>query len=136
MRLRRMAWGSVLAVSLVAALFQATAIASALAADATGTWKWTFTRGDGQAVDVTMKLKQEGEKLTGTVTGPGGTEPEIKEGKVKDGVVTFKVDYERDGNTFTVKYSAKLDGDALNGKIEFEANGETRMRDFEANRTP
>jgi hypothetical protein len=112
------------------------AIAPVTAADATGTWKFSFTRGNGQVVENTLKLKQDGEKLTGTTTGPNGNELEIKDGKVKDGNVSFKLEFNRDGQMFTVKYTAKLEGDSLKGKIEFAFDGEIRMRDFEAKREP
>ncbi len=42
---------------------------------------------------------------------------------------------ERNGNTFTTKYQGEQTGDTLKGKVEFEANGETRNRDWEAKRT-
>ena len=35
-------------------------------ATASGTWKWTFTMPDGSKVEPRVKLKQEGDKLTGT----------------------------------------------------------------------
>jgi hypothetical protein len=104
-------------------------------ATATGTWTWKFTRQDGTEVMTTLKLKQDGEKLTGTITGRNNTETEISEGKVKDGQVTFEVVRERDGNKFTQKYKGKLDGDKITGKIEFERNGEAQSRDWEATRS-
>ena len=51
-------------------------------ADATGTWKWTMQgRQGGQGREVSLKLKQDGEKLTGTLGG-GQNETEIKDGKI------------------------------------------------------
>jgi hypothetical protein len=105
------------------------------AADATGTWKWTFTRQNGQTVETTLKLKQDGEKLTGTITGRNNTEIEIAEGKVKDGEVSFQVTREFNNNTIVQKYTGKLDGDTIKGKIEFERNGEQVSRDWEAKRS-
>lgn len=104
-------------------------------ATATGTWKWEFKRQNGESTEVTLKLKQDGEKLTGTITGRNNTETEIKEGKVtKEGEVTFDVVREFNGNTFTQKYKGKLEGDTIKGKIEFERNGEAQSRDWEAKR--
>lgn len=37
--------------------------------DPSGTWKWTFTTQDGQTRESTLKLKLDGPKLSGTVTG-------------------------------------------------------------------
>ena len=39
--------------------------------DPTGTWKWETERG-GQKRETTLKLKLDGDKLTGTITAGGG----------------------------------------------------------------
>ncbi len=83
----------------------------------TGTWKSVFKTPDGKTFETTYKLKQEGEKLTGTVTGRDGKETKIEDGKVKDGKVSFQVTRERDGNQFTIKYEGELSGDAVKGKV-------------------
>jgi hypothetical protein len=103
-------------------------------ADATGTWKWSFTTQDGQTRETTLKLKQDGDKLTGTITGRNNQENKIEDGMVKDGEVSFKVTREFNGNTFVIKYHGKLSGDSIKGKSEFERNGETQSRDWEAKR--
>src|SRR5262245_10031410 len=84
----------------------------ALAADATGTWKWTVER-NGQTFETTLKLKQEKEKLTGTISGRNNTENPIEDGKVADGKVTFKVTREFNGNKIVFSYEGKLDGDTI-----------------------
>jgi hypothetical protein len=101
--------------------------------DATGTWKYSITFND-QTRETTIKLKQEGEKLTGTITGRDGTESPIDEGTVKDGVVAFGVTRERDGQKFTVKYNGKLDGDTIKGTLEFSFGDQARKVDWEAKR--
>jgi hypothetical protein len=101
--------------------------------DPTGTWKWTVTFND-QKREMTIKLKLEGDKLTGAYVGRDGKETPIEEGTFKDGEVSFKVTRERQGNKFTTKYKGKLDGDTIKGKTEFERNGETQSRDWEAKR--
>ena len=121
------------------ALFALVAFAApSLAADAKvdGTWKWSFTTQNGETRESTMKLKQDGEKVTGTVTGRQGAETEIKDGKVdKDGNVSFNVVREFNGNSRTQKYAGKVDGDTIKGKIEMQGrDGETRSRDWEAKR--
>lgn len=104
-------------------------------ADATGTWKWKVTRG-GQDRETVLKLKQDGEKVTGTISGMNNTESEIAEGKIKDGEVTFKVVRKNQaGQERTTNYKGKVDGDTLKGKIESDNNGQTRSRDWEAKRS-
>src|SRR4051812_33287082 len=124
-----------LAFGLVAGLLAPSARADDKKLDATGTWKWSFTTQDGQTRETTLKLKQDGEKLTGTITGRNNQETEIEEGKVKDGEVTFQVTREFNNNKIVQKYKGKLDKDTLKGKVEFERNGETQSRDFDAKRS-
>jgi len=121
----------ILAVGLVVS-FTAT---SARAADATGTWKWSFTGQNGQTRETTLKLKQDGEKLTGTISGRNNTETDIEDGKVKDGEVSFKVTREFNGNKFVQMYHGKVEGDSIKGKVEFERNGEKQSRDWEAKKS-
>jgi len=100
----------------------------------TGTWKWTFTFND-QTVEFTLKLKAEGDRLTGTLVGFGGQESPITDGKFKNGEVSFQVVRERDGQKFTVKYQGKVTGDTITGKSESDFGGQTRTRDWEAKRS-
>ncbi len=101
--------------------------------DPTGTWKWTVEI-MGQSRDMTMKLKLDGEKLTGAMVGRNNQETAIENAKFKDGNVTFSVTRERMGQKFTTKYDLKLSGDTLKGKSTFERDGQTQSRDFEAKR--
>ena len=99
----------------------------------TGTWKWSVTFGD-QKRDFTLKLKLDGDKLTGGFIGPDGKETPIEDATYKDGEVAFKVTRERNGQKFVVNYKGKVSGDTLTGKTEFERNGEKQSRDWEAKR--
>src|SRR5438067_6485153 len=84
----------------------------ATAADnATGTWKWTTTF-NNQTRESTLKLKQEGDKLTGAyVGGQSNTETPIEDASIKDNTVSFKVTRERNGQKTTTKYSGTLKDD-------------------------
>jgi hypothetical protein len=90
--------------------------------NATGTWKSTLTTPNGDTIEIIYKLKQEGDKLTGTAKRGDGPERKLEEGKVKDGKVSFQYKVERDGNEFTVKYEGELSGDAIKGKISVGDN--------------
>ena len=107
--------------------------------DPTGTWSWTVAgRNGGADRKMTLKLKLEGDKVTGKLITPGrnqNTETEIKDGKIKDGEVSFSITRERGGNTMVTKYTFKITGDTLKGKTSMERNGEAgRERDWEAKR--
>ncbi|MBC8115258.1 MAG: hypothetical protein H7062_12815 [Candidatus Saccharimonas sp.] len=101
--------------------------------DPTGTWKWSVTVND-QKRDATLKLKLEGDKLTGTMLGRNNQETAIEDATFKDGEVAFSVTRERNGQKNTTKYKGKLDGDTIKGKSESERDGKTQSRDWEAKR--
>ncbi|MFO1096529.1 MAG: hypothetical protein U0992_24965 [Planctomycetaceae bacterium] len=102
--------------------------------DPTGTWKWSVMFND-QKREFTLKLKLEGDKLTGAMVGQNGAETAIDEASFKDDTVAFSVTRERDGQKRTIKYNGKIDGDTIKGKAEFERNGEKQSRDWEATRS-
>lgn len=79
------------------------------AADLTGKWTAETEGRDGQKRTMVFNLKSEGEKLTGTVSGMGGQENPIEEGKVTGDEVSFSVTRgER-----KMEYKGKLVGDQL-----------------------
>lgn len=101
-------------------------------ADPTGTWKWSFTGQNGQTRETTLKLKLDGDKLTGTVSGRGG-ETAIQEAKLKGEDISFQVTRENaNGDKFITKYNGKLSGSTIKGKAESERNGQAQSRDWEA----
>lgn len=102
-------------------------------ANPTGTWKWTVER-NGQKREVTLKLKLEDGKLTGSVTTGKDTDTKIEDGSFKDGEVKFSVTRERNGEKFTSKYAGKLDGDTIKGSYETTIGGKEQKREFEAKR--
>jgi hypothetical protein len=131
---------SIIRFSLCALLALGT-LAQVRAADAKadGTWSWTMAgRNGGPDRKMTLTLKSEGEKLTGKLSSPGrdgqATETEIQEGKVKGNEVSFTVVREFNGNKMTSKYTGKVEGEAIKGKIAFNRNGEEQTRDWEAKR--
>jgi len=108
-------------------------------ADPTGTWTWTTPgRNGGPDRKSTLKLKVEGDKLTGTLAAPGrggqSNDSAIADGKLKGDEISFTVIREFGGNKITVKYNGKISGDSIKGKIETERNGQTNSRDWEAKR--
>ena len=98
--------------------------------NADGVWKWSLAGQNGETI---LKLKHEGEKLTGTYTNQFG-KAEISDASLTDGNLAFKVKREFNGQPFIVKYSGKLSGDKITGKCEFEINGDTRALDWDAKR--
>ena len=108
-------------------------------ADPTGNWTWTAPgRNGGPDRKINLKLKMEGDKVTGTLTAPGRdgatSDTAISDGKLKEDEISFAVTREVNGNKSTMKYHGKISGDTIKGKIEMERNGQPQTRDWEAKR--
>jgi len=104
------------------------------AADATGTWKWTTTF-NNQTRESTLKLKQEGDKLTGVyVGGMSNTETPIEDASIKGDTISFKVTRERNGQKATTKYTGTLKDDTITGKSERDRDGQSQSTDWVAKR--
>jgi hypothetical protein len=121
-----------MAAAFVAIVGLATAVLAA--ENVAGTWKWTTTFG-GNTRESTLKLKMEGDKLSGVyIGGQSNTETPIEDATIKDDTVSFKVTRERDGQKFTTKYSGKLAGDTLTGTSERQRDGQTQSSEWIAKR--
>jgi len=122
-------WGAVAALAVITS-----AVAWAAAADGKWTWKQPGRQG-GAEVTMTLELKQDGEKLTGTVVREGSDmKTELSEGKIKDNEISFVVVREFNGNQFKTAYKGKLDGDAIKGNVISTRQGQEQSREWVANR--
>ena len=117
-------------------VFAIVALAGAARAadDPSGTWKFDVKGANGQSRSSTVKLKLEGDKLTGAMVGRNNMETAVTDASFKDGTVAFSVVRERNGNKTTTKYSGKLSGDEIKGTIESERGGNTNTQPWEAKR--
>ena len=118
----------------------AQAMAPAEKPNPTGTWKWTVSSGK-QSRETTLKLNLEGFKLTGAILGRENQETKIEEAKFNrsSGEVSFKVTRARGDQKFIMKYTGKVSGDTIKGKIEYPGGGSGKTppgRDWEAKRVP
>ena len=102
-------------------------------ANPTGTWTWSVKIGE-QTREMTLKLKLDGEKLTGAMVGRDGQETKIEDAKYQKGTLSFTVVRERGGVKMTSKYTGRVSADAIKGKISVEREGQTQSRDWEAKR--
>ena len=124
-------------VSLAAVTLSCVGLHSAvLAADhnLVGTWKSSFTTQDGQTIESNLKLRQEGDKLSGVVIGRNGNEVPLDEVTLTGDQLSLKLTRERNGEKVTAKVSAKLTDDILKGKLEANWGGENHTMDWEAKR--
>ncbi len=96
-----------------------------------GTWKCEYEIG-GQQRTSTLKIKQDGDNLAGTMSWPDQGETKLKDLKLKDGTLTFSAERKLAGmdDGITVEYKLTIDGDKLKGKSAAEFGGEKREWDF------
>lgn len=119
--------------SAVCGLIVVAIVGTAVAAEnPTGTWKWETNFG-GKARENTLKLKLEGDKLTGSMLGRDNQETAIENASFKDDKVSFEVTREFNNQKFTIKYHGTVKGDTITGKTEFMRDG-AQSRDWEAKR--
>jgi len=104
--------------------------AMAFGADVSGKWTAEVPGRGGQTRTTTFTLKQDGAALTGTVSGMGGRENPISEGKVDGDNVSFAVKVEFNGNEMKMLYTGKLEGEEL--KLKVGREGGDNMRDVTA----
>jgi hypothetical protein len=89
-----------------------------LAADGIdGKWEGEVKTPDGSSIVLTMNFKSDGDKVTGTVTGPTG-DVNIAEGKLDGDTLTFSIDVDAGGQQLSFKCSGKLKADELNIKMD------------------
>jgi hypothetical protein len=86
---------------------------SATPADVTGNWAGNFDF-NGTSVPVVFKLKGSGGVITGTVEGMGAAPIEIHDGKIDGDTVTFSVNTDYQGQTYTLNYKGKIQAGQIN----------------------
>ena len=101
--------------------------------DSVGRWKCEYDIG-GQKRTSTLTIKQDGDKLAGTMSWPDQKEAKLNDLKLTGGTLTFSAVRKFMDNELTVEYKLTIDGDKLKGKGAAEFGGEKREFDIEAKR--
>ena len=123
MKFQRMMAAVAIAVAVLAVVVQA--------ADVTGKWTGSVPTRDGGTREATFNFKQDGEKLTGTMTGPQG-DIELKDGAVKGDDVSFNVALSFGGNDVKLIYKGKVAGDEI--KFTRTREGADQKQEFTVKR--
>ena len=85
-----------------------------------GGWSLTFQTDQG-AIDADMTLKQDGQKVTGTLTSPQGEAP--LEGTFTDGKLLLSLTVDAQGQTLVITFNGALEKDTLKGDVDFGGFG-------------
>jgi len=93
----------------------------ASAADVTGTWIMAVQTGAGSG-SPTFVLVQKGDTISGSYRGQLGEAQVTGTVTGDDVVIEYKVDAQ--GQTLAVKYTGKVDGKSMSGKVSLGSLGE------------
>jgi hypothetical protein len=99
-----------------------------------GAWTLSTDIGRDRPLEAKLTLQQDREKLSGKISG-FGRDLDIEKGKIKDGRISFETSRRsRDGKRSINRYSARLVGDKLAGKVEMTnfRSGERETNTWEA----
>jgi hypothetical protein len=92
--------------------------ASAFAADIDGKWSGSMDTPNG-AINLFYNLKAEGSTVTGTMTGPDGSEVKIDNGKLDGDKVTFTATVDFNGMQVTIGFSGLVKGNDIALTMDF-----------------
>ena len=94
-----------------------TIVAQETPANVAGTWQMT-SEGRNGPMTQTLTIQQDAATIKGTLSGPRGDAP--FEGTVAGNKISFTIKRETPNGTFTMEYSATVDGDSMTGTIHSE----------------
>jgi hypothetical protein len=113
-----------LALAIISSILGARAAGSDPAVNPAGTWKVTYIReGKPQAYQPTLKLRLQGDKLTGTLShrhDQQDLETALENVKLQAGEISFVVSRPTSGNgpNFVNKFHGKITGETMKGTVE------------------
>ena len=87
-------------------------------ANVAGTWQMS-SEGRNGPMTQTLTIQQDGATIKGTLSGPRG-ESSFEGGTVAGNKISFTIKRETPNGTFTMDYSATVDGDSMTGTIHSE----------------
>ena len=89
----------------------------------------------GTTHEVRVRLKLEGDKVTGVMFGKDGQEMKVEEGAFKNGEISFKVPGKtHEGQDMVHKFTGKFEGDTIKGTVTIERPDNTASGNWEAKR--
>jgi hypothetical protein len=100
------------------------AVATAFAADVTGTWTAQMNGPDGGGMSIAFHFKQDGSKLAGTVDNPMGEPMAISDGKVEGDKISFVVKVDMGGSEMKVSHDGTVNGDEIKLNVKMEGGPE------------
>jgi hypothetical protein len=101
--------------------------------DPVGTWKCEYKIGD-QMRTVELTIKNDGDKVVGTMNWPDQKDAKLKDVNLKDDTLTFSAVRKFMDKEFPLDFTLKIDGDKFKGKSAAEFMGNKQVFDIEGKR--
>lgn len=92
--------------------------APAFAADVDGRWAGAIASPNGE-IPIGFTFKADGKTLTGTTTGPDGTEIAIKDGTIDGSNIAFKVSIDFGDMPLEISYTGIVSKDDIKLTLDF-----------------
>ncbi len=126
---------AILSIALILGLCGLAGAADNKSVDPVGTWKCEYEIG-GQQRTSSLKIKKDGDNLTGTMSWPDKDEAKLKDLKLKEGTLSFSAVRKLPGtdNSINIEYKLTIDGEQIKGKGTSDYGGEKRDWDIKATR--
>lgn len=90
---------------------------SALQANVAGEWEMTSEGRQGPRT-TTIKIEQDGEKITVTMPGMRGGGEIKAEGTIKGNEIEWSITRSTQRGEFTITYKGKVEGDTMSGTVQ------------------
>jgi hypothetical protein len=96
-------------------------VAAAQDAQVAGTWTLSSAGRGGNMQNSTLTLKQDGQKLTGTLAGGRGGDAPLT-GTISGNNITFSVTRQSQNGAITIQYTGSVSGDSMKGTLTMGQN--------------
>jgi len=101
--------------------------------DPVGPWKCEYKIGE-QLRTLELTIKNDGDKLVGTMSWPDQKDAKLKDVKLKDDTLTFSAVRKFMDNEIPIDFTLKMDGDKFKGNATAEFMGNKSDYDIEGKR--
>jgi hypothetical protein len=91
-------------------------------ADVDGKWTGEIEGMDGNKISINYTFKADGATLTGSTSGPDGSQIAIKDGKIDGSNISFSVTFDFGGQEMKMEYKGVVSGNQI--KLTFDMMGQ------------
>ena len=98
-----------------------------------GDWALVATS-EGGTFEPKLLIVHEGDKIEGVYVWDESVKVDIKEPKLSDKELTFKVEHDFSGSPIVVVYTVTAEGDSIKGKADYDLGGQTGTATVEGKR--